>query len=66
MIHCNQCGDKGLIRICYREDQGQSFDIAVCTCQAGMFWRRPDVVRAWAAKLGMTLGQVGRIEEFEV
>ncbi len=59
---CNDCADKGLIRVRYDESEG--FDLAVCSCPAGAFWNRPDVVRAWCAEKGVAPVQIGRLEEF--
>lgn len=62
MARCKSCGDQGLIKVQYHESEG--FDIAVCTCDAGKFWRRPQVLRAWLAKQGATPKQIGRLEDF--
>lgn len=35
--HCRRCRNKGLIRVKYQS--GEPFDIAICDCQAGQFWR---------------------------
>jgi hypothetical protein len=37
-VACEACADQGLIRVAYRD--GEPFDLAVCTCRAGQWFRR--------------------------
>jgi hypothetical protein len=45
-VGCSRCGGAGVLRVVYQS--GEPFDIAVCTCDAGRFYRTtgPMVVRA--------------------
>jgi hypothetical protein len=60
---CRCCGGRGLLRVAY--ESGEPFDIAVCRCDAGGFYRStgPMVVRAQLALGGDH--QVAFLEDFE-
>lgn len=62
MTSCKLCRGFGLIRVQYRS--GDPTDLAVCSCRAGRRWPRMSTVRAWAAREGFTVNQVGRLEDF--
>ena len=64
MSLCDRCGDKGLIRVKYQQEDG--YDIAVCVCSAGQWWRHKGMLRGWTDMLtGEKPRQIGRLEEFE-
>ena len=61
---CDRCGGFGVIRINYRS--GEPFDIAMCTCRAGQWYRRagPGMVRERIDGVGPAT-RIAWLEDFE-
>lgn len=66
---CAKCADKGLIRVAYQS--GEPFDLALCSCRFGRFFRDiPDrILRTWLAGPNQPplpeAHQIGLMEDFE-
>ncbi len=62
---CSLCADKGLIRVNYED--GNPFDIAICRCRNGQFFRvsGPDFVRLhWLPTL-TEANRIAWLEDFD-
>lgn len=61
-MRCTLCGDKGVIRIGYREEPAGYVDYGVCTCARGHRFRSDMSMDALAAKYGVHPDQVNLVE----
>lgn len=59
---CSWCRGDGLVFIRYRESPG--YDVAVCLCPKGEWWKKKWQLKAWVALQDPKPVQVGRLEEF--
>jgi hypothetical protein len=60
---CDQCGGRGLIRICY--ESGEQFDIAICDCTNGQSYRGTGEACV-RLRLGLAPEhRIGWLEDFE-
>jgi hypothetical protein len=59
---CSRCGDFGLLRVAYQS--GEFFDIAVCSCFAGRFYRTAGPALVYARLALDPVHRVGYLEDF--
>jgi hypothetical protein len=61
--HCPKCASRGLIRVQYRS--GEVFDVAICDCPAGQFWRHEGADRTRRRLRLPRVHQIALVETFE-
>lgn len=64
MSRCSKhwCHGDGLIFIRYQQSEG--YDVAVCPCELGKYWKVKWQLKAWVAKQDPGPEYFGRLEEF--
>jgi hypothetical protein len=74
-MSCAVCFDKGLVKICYRDDEqpGQTFDVAICLCETGQRMRRSrsgigqspawPLWRIWTVRNGVDENRILKLED---